>query len=72
MAGEEVVNDADHFFVEAKHPTVTETKPHSISVGALEEQRAKKQNRRAHNEMKPHGRNSQPRPAYLAAAEVLT
>lgn len=70
VAGEEVVNHADHFFVEAKHPTVTEgdraAQYFSRSVGGTMD----RQTNRAHNETKPHSRNSQLLPAYLAAAEV--
>lgn len=66
VAGEEVVNHADHFFVEAKHPTRTETEPHSISVGAL----GGTMDGQTNNETKPHSRNSQRLPAYQAAAEV--
>lgn len=30
VAGQQVVHDADHFLVEAKHPAVAETKPRGV------------------------------------------
>lgn len=68
MAGEEVVNDADHFLVEAKHPSVTDTKRHGISVRAALKGTIGVQ---THSEIKLRSHNSQLRPAYLSATETV-
>lgn len=66
VAGQQVVDDAHHLFVEAKHPAATETKPPCFS-GTVRGTTGKQM----HTHTMRRGSNSQRRPAYLLAAETV-